>query len=381
MDNRKLDDMIWEEDPYVFIFKDEIPGKTKMHVKNLDLHNWVRTDSSYPKQMYARKRLYETNLNDIFVSRVDDPKTDACKREFFQLLIVHLPERFPDIFEMQPNGFILNKVTGELISTDLDKNSNDEDLLLRAGRLTQEDWIIMELDPDHSTYVLTAGVLCFPSDWSLADKFNKPMHEIHSPVKIYMDKLQNKVDSLFLCMKPEKPLWRANWGIYSALSDIYDLFTHPKRQLHNSKGTSSLPFEGEATGKKLFLRCEYQTLRKLPKTGCIVFGIRTYMRLMEDLKDRPLDEVQSLIDSIEHLDPEYLSYKGGDVWKDASLQYLYLLVQQQRQQQQLHIETSKTQLQASTRCKLQSICNFIMSPKFLIVAGTIACMSIILNKR
>ena len=76
MDNRKLVDMIWEEDPYVFIFKDEIPGKTKMHVKNLDLHNWVRTDSSYPKQMYARKRLYETNMNDIFVSRVDDPKTD-----------------------------------------------------------------------------------------------------------------------------------------------------------------------------------------------------------------------------------------------------------------------------------------------------------------
>ena len=105
------------------------------------------------------------------------------------------------------------------------------------------------------------------------------------------------------------------------------------------------------------------------------------MRLMEDLKYRPLDEVQSLIDSIEHLDAEYLSYKGGDVWKDASLQYLHLLVQQQRQQQQLQIETCKTQLQAPTRCKLQRICNVIMSPKFFIVAGTIACMSIILAKR
>ena len=379
MDSIKTDDITWEDDPYIFIFKDEIPGKTKMHVKNLDLHNWVLTDNTYPDQMSARKRLYETNMNDIFVSRVNDPKTEACKREFFELLIEHLPKRFPEIFEIQPNGFILNKVTSESISTNFDNNKDEEDFLLRAGRLTQEDWIIMELDTSHSTYVLTAGVLCFPSDWSLAEKFNKPMHEIHSPVKIYLDNLKNKVDSLFLCLKPEKPLWRANWGIYSSLNDVYDLFTHPKRQLHSFKGTSSLPFEGEATGKKLFLRCEYQTIRKLPKTGCIVFGIRTYMRLMEDLKDRPLAEVQSLIDTIKHLDAEYLSYKGGDVWKDASLQYLHLLVQQQQQQ---HREKSESQTKQPKlmRNNFQKVSSFIMSPKFVIVAGAIACMSIFLAK-
>ena len=95
MDSIKTDDITWEDDPYIFIFKDEIPGKTKMHVKNLDLHNWVLTDNTYPDQMSARKRLYETNMNDIFVSRVNDPKTEACKREFFELLIEHLPKRFP----------------------------------------------------------------------------------------------------------------------------------------------------------------------------------------------------------------------------------------------------------------------------------------------
>ena len=374
-----MGDIIWEDDPYVFVFKDEIPGKTKMHVKNLDLQNWVRIDNTYPKQMHARKKLYETNINDIFVSRKNNSQTEACKREFFALLIEHLPRRFPEIFERQQNGgYLLNKVTKELVSTDLDDIPVDDDLLLRAGRLTQEDWIIMELDPNQNTYVLTAGLLCFPSNWSLAEKFNKPMQQIHGPVQIYMDNLKDKVDSLFLRMKPNKPLWRANWGIYTSLYDTYDLFSHPKRQLHSG---TSLPFEGEATGQRLFLRCEYQTLRKLPKTGCIVFGIRTYMRFLEEMKQRPLDEVQSLIDSIEHLDDEYLSYKGGDIWKDTGLKYLNLLVKQQQQQKKQQQDMTLPIKQVQATSKSRNIYNFLTGTKFLIFAGTVACMSIVAAKK
>lgn len=316
-----MNHITWDDDPYIFMFKDESPGKIKMHMKSLDLHNWVRIDKTYKGQMLARKKLYQTSMDDIFVSRTNSPKTEECKREFFRLLVDHLLQRFPEIFEKQTDGTILNRVTGEAVSTDMD-SIDEEDLLLRAGRLTQEDWIIMECDPEQQNmYVLTAGVLCFPSSWSLAEKFNSPMQSIHGPVKVYLDHMKDKVDSLFLRMKPDKSLWRANWGFYTSLDDTYDLFTHPRRKLHSFEGTS-LPFEGEETGRKLFLRCEYQTLRKLPNTGCIVFGIRTYMRYLEDMKQRPTDEVQSLIHSIKNLDSEYLSYKGGDIWKDAALKYL-----------------------------------------------------------
>ena len=338
----------WDEDPYVFVFKDEIPGKVKMHIKNLDLHHWVCIDKTYPKQMAVKSRLYETNKADIFVSRRLDPKTAACKQEFFSLLTEHLLNRFPDIFAKQPNGSIKNKVTGQCVSGDVENNPGEEDILMRAGRLTQEDWIIMELDPEQNSFVLTAGVLCFPSDWNLLEKFNKPMGEIHKPVSVYQDHLKDKVDALFLNMKPKRPLWRANWGIYTDIKGSYDLFTHPSRGLHSFHGVSA-PFEGEETGKKLFLRCEYQTLRKLPDTGCIVFGIRTYMRYLEEMKDRPLDEIQSLVKSIKHMDSEHLTYKGGDVWKDNALKYLDLLIdgakgKQHPLEQKGNILTSRTTL-------------------------------------
>ena len=37
-------------------------------------------------------------------------------------------------------------------------------------------------------------------------------------------------------------------------------------------------YSGEATGKSLTFRAEYQTLIKLPKSKAIVFSIRTYQR-------------------------------------------------------------------------------------------------------
>jgi len=321
----EVENTTWEEDPYIFIFKEEVAGKMKMHIKNLDMRDWVKIDQSYCAQMEVKKELYKTNMDDIFVSRNNEESTESCKWEFFELLIQHLIERFPHIFEMKGDDYILNKATKEVIP--IKKEGSKEDPLLRAGRLTQDDWIILEYDPNLSMYVLTAGVLCFPSNWDLSEKFNKPMSEIHKPVKPYTEHLKEKVNSLFLRIRPEKPMWRANWGIYSFLSGPTDLFTHPNRQLHRAGDTDlKIHFEGEITGKKLFLRCEYQTLKKLPKTKSMVFGIRTYMRHLEELRHHSIDTINSLLESIETLDGEYLAYKGGDIWKDATVQYLRLLL-------------------------------------------------------
>ena len=51
------DTIVWEADPLVFNFHNEIPGKVKMHTRSLDLHNWVRIDKTYPAQMVERLSL------------------------------------------------------------------------------------------------------------------------------------------------------------------------------------------------------------------------------------------------------------------------------------------------------------------------------------
>lgn len=319
----------WEEDPHVFVFKEEVPGKVKMHVKRLDLNNWVRIDKTYPFQMEARRKLYETNMADIFVSKRDE-STRNCKLEFFELLIEHLLDRFPQIFERR-GSCVYNKVTKMSISTEAD---DLEDPLLRAGRLTQEDWLILEYDPDQLGYVLTAAVLCFPMSWKLKEKFNKVMNSIHKPVMPYQTHLKDKVAALFFKMTPQNSYWRSNWGIYAGLKSPYDLFVHSSA--NKSGEIKEFPFEGYDTGHKMFLRCEYQTLRKLPKTKCIVFGIRTYQRYLHELLDLPIDVSETLRTAIENLDEEFLDYKNGEVWEKATVQYLDLIITDRNQRLSLN---------------------------------------------
>lgn len=49
MRNTEEFDFEWDEDPLVFIFNDEIPGKVKMLTRRLDLHEWIKIDKTYPE--------------------------------------------------------------------------------------------------------------------------------------------------------------------------------------------------------------------------------------------------------------------------------------------------------------------------------------------
>ena len=68
------------------------------------LDDWVKIDSSYPWQQKEKERLLSNfGLRPFFVSN-EDASTDFAKNEFFQLLIDHLPQRFPDKFERRDGG-------------------------------------------------------------------------------------------------------------------------------------------------------------------------------------------------------------------------------------------------------------------------------------
>lgn len=321
METTKENNMKWEEDPLYFIFNDEIPGKVKMHTRRLDLKDWVKIDATYPAQMKLRNELIKTEKEQVFVSNGNE-ETDECKWELFELLVEYLPKRFPDIFELQGN-FIYNKVLKTNVSTL--RGEGEEDPIIKASRLTQEDWVIIEWDDKEQGYVLTAGIVYFPMRWSLQEKFNKSIAGIHIPVKPFMDHLVRKVYDVFSKMKPEAPIWRANWAVFNDLKDPLDLFT-PTGSLDRNDINRVSVFKGKKTGKELTFRAEYQTLRKLPKTKCIVFSIRTYQRFLEEFENFPTSDVKGLIKAIDTIDSEFTIYKGAEFWKDASLKYLQSIV-------------------------------------------------------
>ncbi len=161
----------------------------------------------------------------------------------------------------------------------------DDNELVTAGRLVQEDLLILEWNQNFKEHVLIGGILCFPALWTLQEKMNKPMTRIHKPVEHYTDKISNVVQRMFNNLKAGIPLWRANWYLYQDP----ELFAPQKEYL--SHPTQKSFFEGN-----FWVRVERQTLLKLPKSGAIVFGIHTFIvhkssltsEQMFSLKNNPL---------------------------------------------------------------------------------------------
>lgn len=159
---------------------------------------------------------------------------------------------------------------------------------------TAEDLCLLAPDGNGS-YRLIAGAVCFPSRWCIADKIGLPLAGIHAPVPGYARRLEGPLDRLFVALTPEQPLARENLSLED--TDRADLFTGGDDRRLNL-----------ATPQALFVRAEFQTLRRLPHTGVICFTIliRTYPLLQASTGVQR----QLLQKHIDELPPDFAAYKS-----------------------------------------------------------------------
>jgi dimethylamine monooxygenase subunit A len=128
-----------------------------------------------------------------------------------------------------------------------------------AGRLVQEDLLLLERAEGEAEHRLVAGCLCFPAQWTLAEKLGAGLGRIHAPVAAYDAGLARRVQRMLDGLAPLTPLKRAN----VALHDCAALFA-PLRE------DAERP---QAGGR--YLRVERQCLVKLPATRAVAFTIHT----------------------------------------------------------------------------------------------------------
>jgi dimethylamine monooxygenase subunit A len=173
----------------------------------------------------------------------------------------------------------------------------------RAGLLVPED-LCVHLPGDDGRPVLVAASLSFPFRWVLAEKLGLPMSEIHAPIPGYAEQIGAAVDKVFARLTPERGLLRSNIGVV----DAPDLF-QPRRP---DIGPQPVP-DG------FHLRSERQTLRVLPRTGAIVFTIRTTVLPFVDLD---VDQRRRTAGHIRALDDALLDYRGLTYARDDLLVWL-----------------------------------------------------------
>lgn len=226
----------------------------------LDLADWIEVDALLPEYLAEKARLFAAERDAVFREEIE---TRAAQREVLDLLLSHLPARFPDIFRREGR-----RVAVVPAGVEVDVEDESEAPFVRASRMIQEDLVLMR--KSEGGYRLAAGAVCFPSSWALDDKFGRTLDAIHSPVPGYADLMAGRVARIFDNLPAEKPAWRMNWTL------------HPDDALHHPVG--GLWPEGELAP---FVRLERQTLRRLPLSGDILFSIRTYLDPVAALKDHP----------------------------------------------------------------------------------------------
>jgi len=232
------------------------PWRMQMGLMALKPDDWIEIDDAYAEQTALKRRLLDERPGDVFRATEG---AEPASQEVLETLARHLARRFPERFFLSGDGTrIDNRVTGE--TWELQGGALHP--LDTAGRLVQEDLCLM-LPGDDGEYVLGAASLCFPTRWRLAEKIGRTMGAIHDPVPGYADTLARPVNRFFTSLKVERPVWRINWS----LTDDAALF-QPERK--------------KVVGDCLWLRLERQTLRRLERTGAVLFTIRIHQRPIED---------------------------------------------------------------------------------------------------
>ncbi|QKD02053.1 heme-dependent oxidative N-demethylase family protein [Mesorhizobium loti] len=282
-------------------------------LKPLDPAEWIEVDGYLLPYLAEKRRLYAEIPERVFV---EEDGTREAQQEVLELLGAYLPERFPSTHRRTDVGI---EVVGSANHPALPSGLADAPLVT-ASLLVQEDLILMRRDD--SGWRLAAGSLCFPSSWSLTEKFGKPLQQIHEPVPGFGPGTRpaELINRMFDGLQGQA-VERFNWSV-QADNALY----HPLSNVERIDRATNRPtrFPDGDVKAHAFIRVERQTLRKLPLSRDILFTIRIHLDPLAVLARHPdrAALATSFAGQLLALDEAQLDYKGLTSDRDRMVQSL-----------------------------------------------------------
>lgn len=280
--------------PFAFTPYDGSKTPFTIGLERLDPENWILPDERLQRDLDDREALLADARATVFAA---EDGTEAAQTEVWSMLAAYLPLRYPDIDAADGDGIRILPLGRRIAPA-------DDAPLIAAARLVQEDLVLMRRGEDG--YRLAAAVLCFPSFWSLQERFGATLDQLHAPVPGYAERLSLRMNRIFDHLQVDLPVWRVNWSIA------------PDGTLHQPVSRAR-PRRWLEDGLDAFVPVERQTLRRLPLSSDILFTIKLAADPVAALAGHPrgLDLAMALAGEIERLDEAQLRYKGLTNHRDA----------------------------------------------------------------
>lgn len=167
-----------------------VPHKFVLGLRSITAAEWLQRDHNLALDLAYKAELLDSALEKIHVVG-EDAASIPAQQELLSLIRSNLNQYHAvDVFPM---------------------STIDEPAIAAAGRCVQEDLMIVERRGATLTeWTLTAGCVCFPSRWRLADKLGRSLVDVHGPVPGLNERLQGPITEFFDRLKPGKLVTRMN---------------------------------------------------------------------------------------------------------------------------------------------------------------------------
>ncbi|KAM6495690.1 Protein of unknown function (DUF3445) domain containing protein [Amanita muscaria] len=335
------------------------PYHVTMGIRSMNWDDWIELDNQYDR--YQRIRAHRILTRDEKVVRVLDDIPGVVRGggqaaiELVHELAEYLSKRYPLSFRVTRHSpetrskcqfgwegappiktitVVPLNATHELPLDLHDGECAAKRAMTISALLVQDDLAIMIEGRDGRHY-FQAGAICVPGFWQMEHKIGKTLDEIHlsGHVPQYQEKLQPSLERFFRRLSVDKPVVRNNYFI-QLVGSRSDEELDPDELAWSY--TTNGPEDGFEHGDRyaphdrpeprpeiLRLRTERQTLRRLPKSGAVIFTIRTYVVPIEELV-KEAGVAGRLASAIESWPDEVVEYKGRERlgWRRTLMEYL-----------------------------------------------------------
>ena len=176
---------------------------------------------------------------------------------------------------------------------------SDRPPLLDAARRVPDDLVLMERrDGDWAVSALSLSAGSF---FTADEALGRSLEALHQPVPGFAERFLVRVRRIFDNLPGHEILERRNWSVL-AWRGLYA----PEAAAARRKALAQRP---RRPGTGLYLRCERQTLRRLPRTGGVLFTIRIHVTPLLALDADP-DAVQVFARAWAEAPEDFRRYKG-----------------------------------------------------------------------
>ncbi|KAG4442858.1 hypothetical protein IFR05_001654 [Cadophora sp. M221] len=238
----------------------------------IDPNYWIELEQNYFERMAERQKLLEEQGPKVLDAGEGDLADMVC-RELMEMVVQNICIRYPQYFTLKNKRYLENK----LLSTTTDTETVSPLMVLFNN--VPEDFAIA-LRHDDGYYYLRCGITCSAIAWNISTMKNKSLIEIHGRVGDYKEKMAKSMDRFFCKVPTDQAIQRGSWSI----EDWKMLFLEEENYAARSRFVDK---PGKLTAEDCFLRVDWQTLRRLPLSGAMVFNFKAVFTPLGELREEP----------------------------------------------------------------------------------------------